>query len=75
MPATDKNVVRLIADNLAELKHPDGVIKYTQFDHRFVTNPSAIITNRLRFAQALVAMLDEHGYTISRRRASAERDA
>ena len=71
-PAQNHRIVELIADNLADLPHRDGHIKYTQFDHRFTTRPATIIANRYKFAEAIVDLLETHGYRVARKRANTD---
>ena len=70
----DKEALKLLVDNIHNLKHPGGWIKHPYFDARFSGNPEGVNELKKRFCEAIVLLLEENGH-LKRRPGRPRNDA
>ena len=56
----DKQTLKLLMDNISNLKHPQGWIKHPYFDERFSGNPDGVRQIKRMFCEAVVMLLEEN---------------
>ena len=54
--------VQLLSDNIAALPHKNGTIKHPYFGGAAAINSPGLDMMRKMFCEAIIDLLDEHGY-------------
>ena len=64
----NKEALQLLIENIANLPHPDGMIKHPYFDEMFAANKQGVRDLKRKFCEAIMLVLEEP-FDIKKRRA------